>query len=151
VNRRLLKLLSRILELPDDYLWGLFSIPTFLSPVLSITNTTNIPCHLLDTIQSHESVVGDGYFRHALFYPLSPENRETMKGVRMYGYVLLRPFLTLPLKFLISPLVSTQDLPAKAFVIYQAYGLWNHNSTIQRTHHSPPDLGPGQKVEVCEI
>ncbi|KAK3723620.1 hypothetical protein LTR37_001501 [Vermiconidia calcicola] len=60
VNRRLLKLLSRILELPDDYLW--------------------------DNMQSHGGPVGDGYFRHALFYPLPPEDRERRKGVRMYGH-----------------------------------------------------------------
>ncbi|KAK5115224.1 hypothetical protein LTR85_009982 [Meristemomyces frigidus] len=60
VNRRLLKLLSRALELPDDYLW--------------------------DNVQSHVGPVGDGYFRHALFYPLLGEDKERRKGVRMYGH-----------------------------------------------------------------
>lgn len=60
VNRRLLKLLSRVLELPDDYLW--------------------------DEIQSHDGLVGDGYFRHALYYPLPDEVKESRKGVRMYGH-----------------------------------------------------------------
>ena len=60
VNRRLLKLLSRALELPDDYLW--------------------------DNVQSHGGPVGDGYFRHALFYPLLGEDKERRKGVRMYGH-----------------------------------------------------------------
>lgn len=61
VNRRLLKLLSMVLELPDDYLW--------------------------DNVQSHDGLVGDGYFRHALYYPLEGEHKESRKGVRMYGLV----------------------------------------------------------------
>lgn len=60
VNRRLLKLLSRALELPDDYLWS--------------------------NVQSHAGPVGDGYFRHALFYPLLGDDKERRKGVRMYGH-----------------------------------------------------------------
>ena len=62
VNRRLLRLLSRVLELPDDYLW--------------------------DHVQSRDEdqPVGDGYFRHALFYPLEGEHKQAMKGVRMYGH-----------------------------------------------------------------
>ncbi|KAK5115896.1 hypothetical protein LTR62_000352 [Meristemomyces frigidus] len=60
VNRRLLKLLSRVLELSDDYLW--------------------------DNIQSHDHTIGDGYFRHALFYPLTDADQERQKGVRMYGH-----------------------------------------------------------------
>ncbi|KAH6721204.1 hypothetical protein BKA61DRAFT_153200 [Leptodontidium sp. MPI-SDFR-AT-0119] len=60
VNRRLLRLLSMVLELPDDYLW--------------------------DTVQSHDGLVGDGYFRHALYYPLDEESRVARKGVRMYGH-----------------------------------------------------------------
>lgn len=59
VNRRLLRLLSMVLELPGDYLW--------------------------DTVQSHDGLVGDGYFRHALFYPLDEESRAARKGIRMYG------------------------------------------------------------------
>ncbi|KUJ14690.1 Clavaminate synthase-like protein [Mollisia scopiformis] len=60
VNRRLLKLLSMVLELPDDYLW--------------------------DNVQSHDGVVGDGYFRHALYYPLEGQHKASRKGVRMYGH-----------------------------------------------------------------
>ena len=60
VNRRLLRLLSLVLELPDDYLWN--------------------------KIQSHDGLVGDGYFRHALYYPLEAEHKEQRKGVRMYGH-----------------------------------------------------------------
>jgi isopenicillin N synthase-like dioxygenase len=60
VNRRLLRLLSKVLELPDDYLW--------------------------DNIQAHDGPVGDGYFRHALFHPLEGEAKKAMKGVRMYGH-----------------------------------------------------------------
>ncbi|KAJ5033596.1 uncharacterized protein L3040_008708 [Drepanopeziza brunnea f. sp. 'multigermtubi'] len=60
VNRRLLKLLSMVLELPADYLW--------------------------DNVQSHDGLVGDGYFRHALYYPLDKEARAARKGVRMYGH-----------------------------------------------------------------
>lgn len=60
VNRRLLRLLSRVLELPDDYLW--------------------------DRVQAHDGPVGDGYLRHALFYPLPAEDRARRRGVRMYGH-----------------------------------------------------------------
>jgi isopenicillin N synthase-like dioxygenase len=60
VTRRLLKLLSLVLELPEDWLW--------------------------DNIQSHGGVVGEGYYRHALFHPLRGQHRESMKGVRMYGH-----------------------------------------------------------------
>ncbi|EMC95879.1 hypothetical protein BAUCODRAFT_139931 [Baudoinia panamericana UAMH 10762] len=60
VNRRLLTLLSRVLELPDNYLW--------------------------DHIQSQDSTVGDGYFRHALFHPLLGEDKKRRKSVRMYGH-----------------------------------------------------------------
>lgn len=60
VNRRLLQLLSKVLELPDEYLWN--------------------------NVQSHEGPVGDGYFRHALFYPLLGDDKERRKGVRMYGH-----------------------------------------------------------------
>ena len=60
VNRRLLKLLSRVLELPDDTLW--------------------------DRVQSHGGPVNDGYFRHALFHPMTDEAKQRMKGVRMYGH-----------------------------------------------------------------
>lgn len=60
VNHRLLKLLSRCLELPDYYLW--------------------------DNIQAHGGPVNDGYFRHALFYPLEAEHKERMAGVRMMGH-----------------------------------------------------------------
>ncbi|KAH7369763.1 hypothetical protein BKA65DRAFT_544490 [Rhexocercosporidium sp. MPI-PUGE-AT-0058] len=58
VNRRLLRLLSMVLELPDDYLW--------------------------DTVQSHDGLVGDGYFRHALYYPLDEQSRIARKGVRIH-------------------------------------------------------------------
>ncbi|PBP17937.1 hypothetical protein BUE80_DR011332, partial [Diplocarpon rosae] len=60
VNRRLLRLLSMVLELPEDYLW--------------------------DNVQSHDGLVGEGYFRHALYYPLEEEVRASRKGVRMYGH-----------------------------------------------------------------
>jgi isopenicillin N synthase-like dioxygenase len=53
-------LLSRALELQDDYLW--------------------------ENVQSHGGSVGDGYYRHALFYPLPEEDRVRRKGVRMYGH-----------------------------------------------------------------
>lgn len=60
VNRRLLTLFSRILELPDDYLW--------------------------DNVQSHGSPTGEGYFRHALFRPVHRETEEMSKGIRMHGH-----------------------------------------------------------------
>ncbi|KAG7531027.1 hypothetical protein FFLO_04638 [Filobasidium floriforme] len=60
VNRRLLTLFSRVLELPDDYLW--------------------------DNVQSHGSPTGEGYFRHALFRPVEKTTQEQSKGLRMHGH-----------------------------------------------------------------
>ncbi|KAM5341947.1 hypothetical protein ACJ41O_014978 [Fusarium nematophilum] len=60
VNRRLLTLFSRVLELPDDYLW--------------------------DNVQSHGSPTGEGYFRHALFRPVEKPTEEASKGLRMHGH-----------------------------------------------------------------
>ncbi|KAI6914206.1 Clavaminate synthase-like protein [Hortaea werneckii] len=60
VNRRLLKLFSRVLELPDDYLW--------------------------DNVQSHGSPTGEGYFRHALFRPVEETTKQASKGLRMHGH-----------------------------------------------------------------
>lgn len=60
VNRRLLKLFSRVLELPDDYLW--------------------------DNVQSHGSPTGEGYFRHALFRPVEQSTQKASKGLRMHGH-----------------------------------------------------------------
>jgi isopenicillin N synthase-like dioxygenase len=60
VNRRLLTLFSRVLELPDDYLW--------------------------DNVQSHGSPTGEGYFRHALFRPVQQQTQEASKGLRMHGH-----------------------------------------------------------------
>ena len=60
VNRRLLTLFSRVLELPDDYLW--------------------------DNVQSHGSPTGEGYFRHALFRPVQKQTAESSKGLRMHGH-----------------------------------------------------------------
>jgi isopenicillin N synthase-like dioxygenase len=60
VNRRLLALFSRVLELPDDYLW--------------------------DKVQSHGSPTGEGYFRHALFRPVEAKTAESSKGLRMHGH-----------------------------------------------------------------
>lgn len=41
--------------------------------------------YLWNHVQSHGGPVGDGYFRHALFYPLG-EHNSRRKGVRMYGH-----------------------------------------------------------------
>lgn len=60
VNRRLLTVFSRVLELPDDYLW--------------------------ENVQSHGSPTGEGYFRHALFRPVRKETEEASKGLRMHGH-----------------------------------------------------------------
>ncbi|PWN88766.1 putative gibberellin 3-beta hydroxylase [Acaromyces ingoldii] len=60
VNRRLLALFSRVLELPDDYLW--------------------------DNVQSHGGPTGEGYFRHALFRPVEKKTEEASKGLRMHGH-----------------------------------------------------------------
>lgn len=60
VNRRLLCLFSRVLELPDDYLWT--------------------------QVQSHGSPSGEGYFRHALFRPAQKETLQKSQGLRMHGH-----------------------------------------------------------------
>ncbi|KAJ5949756.1 gibberellin 3-beta hydroxylase [Penicillium verhagenii] len=61
VNRRLLTLFSRVLELDDDYLW--------------------------DNVQSQgPSPTGEGYFRHALFKPVERKTEEASKGLRMHGH-----------------------------------------------------------------
>jgi isopenicillin N synthase-like dioxygenase len=60
VNRRLLRLFSRVLELPDDYLWN--------------------------NVQSHGSPTGEGYFRHALFRPVPESTQAASKGLRMHGH-----------------------------------------------------------------
>ncbi|KAH6689467.1 hypothetical protein F5X68DRAFT_253818 [Plectosphaerella plurivora] len=60
VNKRLLTLFSRVLELPDDYLWK--------------------------NVQSHGSPTGEGYFRHALFRPVQKSTEEASKGLRMHGH-----------------------------------------------------------------
>ncbi|KAJ5256931.1 hypothetical protein N7478_013035 [Penicillium angulare] len=60
VNRRLLTLFSRVLELPDNYLW--------------------------DNVQSHGCPTGEGYFRHALFRPVQKKTQEASKGLRMHGH-----------------------------------------------------------------
>ncbi|KAK6907947.1 hypothetical protein I203_101948 [Kwoniella mangroviensis CBS 8507] len=58
VNRRLLTLFSRVLELPDDYLW--------------------------ENVQSKGSPSGEGYFRHALY---SPVDDATIKAGKDIGYL----------------------------------------------------------------
>lgn len=60
VNRRLLTLFSRVLELPDDYLYN--------------------------NVQSHGTPTGEGYFRHALFRPVEKKTEEASKGLRMHGH-----------------------------------------------------------------
>jgi hypothetical protein len=60
VNRRLLTLFSRDLELPDNYLW--------------------------DNVQSHGGPTGEDYFRHALFRPVQKQTEEASKGLRMHGH-----------------------------------------------------------------
>ena len=61
VNRRLLTLLSRVLELPSDaYLW--------------------------QRVQSHGGPTGEGYFRHALFRPVQRQTVEASRGLRMHGH-----------------------------------------------------------------
>lgn len=60
VTKRLLVLLSRVLELPDDWLW--------------------------ENVQSQDDTpVGEGYFRHALFHPLDEHMRQKREAIRMYG------------------------------------------------------------------
>lgn len=60
VTRRLCVLLSRVLELPDDWLW--------------------------ENVQSrNDTPVGEGYFRHAMFHPLDEGVRKKREAVRMYG------------------------------------------------------------------
>jgi len=83
VNRRLLKLLSLVLELPGDYLWGKWSaVWRIYKKHLTIDFS-----FFTENVQSHDGLVGDGYFRHALYYPLEAKHKKERKGIRMYGYV----------------------------------------------------------------
>ncbi|WVQ81830.1 hypothetical protein IAT38_003957 [Cryptococcus sp. DSM 104549] len=59
INRKLLSLLSRMLELPDDYIW--------------------------DKIQSHNGPIGEGYFRQMMFHPVSAADRKKA-DVQMHGH-----------------------------------------------------------------
>ncbi|WWC63730.1 uncharacterized protein I303_106335 [Kwoniella dejecticola CBS 10117] len=59
VNRKLLKLLSRVLELPDDYLW--------------------------DNVQSHDGeVCAEGYFRFVCYRPM--EKGQEGASMRIHGH-----------------------------------------------------------------
>ncbi|KAL7421073.1 hypothetical protein Q5752_003957 [Cryptotrichosporon argae] len=60
VNRRLLKLLSKVLELDDDFLW--------------------------DRVQSKTGPVGQGYFRQALYYATDDDVAAVGGGTRMNGH-----------------------------------------------------------------
>jgi len=60
VNRRLLKLLSWVLEMPDDYLW--------------------------DNVESHAGPINEGYLRHALFHPFKHEEKGLGENLRMFGH-----------------------------------------------------------------
>ncbi|WVQ64258.1 uncharacterized protein L199_002420 [Kwoniella botswanensis] len=61
VNKRLLTLFSRVLELPyDDWLF--------------------------DNVQSKGSPSGEGYFRHAIFRPVDENTDKSSRGVRMQGH-----------------------------------------------------------------
>ncbi|OCF53966.1 hypothetical protein L486_08541 [Kwoniella mangroviensis CBS 10435] len=60
VNRRLLRLLSKVLELDDDFLWN--------------------------KVQSQKGPVGEGYLRHALFHPLQEDTKKLGGGLRMNGH-----------------------------------------------------------------
>ncbi|KAK4686180.1 hypothetical protein P7C73_g3952, partial [Tremellales sp. Uapishka_1] len=59
VNRRLMTLLSKILELPDEYLY--------------------------ENVQSKGDILGEGYLRHALYHAQPPE-KGVGNGVRLYGH-----------------------------------------------------------------
>nr|XP_031862597.1 uncharacterized protein CI109_002095 [Kwoniella shandongensis]KAA5529669.1 hypothetical protein CI109_002095 [Kwoniella shandongensis] len=59
INKKLLSLLSRMLELPENYLW--------------------------DNVQSHNGVIGEGYFRQMMFHPVSESNRKKAE-VQMHGH-----------------------------------------------------------------
>lgn len=88
VTKRLLVLLSRVLELPDDYLWN------------------NVQSH------SADSPVGEGYFRHALYYPLDEEISAQRNAVRMYGH---RDYGCLTLLF---------SVPVTALQVFGRDGKW---------------------------
>lgn len=60
INKKVLALLSRILELPENFLW--------------------------DHVQSHNGSIGEGYFRQMMFHPVSMENRKKSGGVQMHGH-----------------------------------------------------------------
>jgi hypothetical protein len=60
VNYKLLNLLSRMLEMPEDYLWN--------------------------TVQSHNGIIGEGYFRQMMFHPIDSERAKAAGGVQMHGH-----------------------------------------------------------------
>ena len=61
VLRRLLVLFSRLLELPDDYLW--------------------------DNVLGHnESIIGNGYFKQMVYHPKSKEQLDKGAGVTFTGH-----------------------------------------------------------------
>lgn len=60
VNRRLLRLLSWVLEMPDEFLW--------------------------DNIESHSGPVNEGYLRHALFHPFEHTEKGMGEGLKMFGH-----------------------------------------------------------------
>lgn len=62
VNKRLLKLLSKVLELDDEFLWN--------------------------RVQSKVGPVGQGYFRQALYYATDADLQVRGKGMRMNGWVV---------------------------------------------------------------
>ncbi|WWC94644.1 hypothetical protein V866_001491 [Kwoniella sp. B9012] len=59
INKKLLALLSRMLELPESYLW--------------------------DHVQSHNGPIGEGYFRQMMFHPPPAEHRKK-SDVQMHGH-----------------------------------------------------------------
>lgn len=84
-------------------------------------------------MQSHDGLVGDGYFRHALYYPLEGEAKRARKGVRMYGYV---PF---------HRLTHQQTL-----ILRQTYRLRHNNSSLLCPRYSFTDL-ERREVEVRTV
>ncbi|EIW67159.1 hypothetical protein TREMEDRAFT_33907 [Tremella mesenterica DSM 1558] len=60
INKLLLKMLSKMLELPEDFLWN--------------------------EVQSHNGPIGEGYFRQMMFHPTTAERNKAAGNVQMHGH-----------------------------------------------------------------
>ena len=109
VNRRLLRLLSWVLEMPDEYLW--------------------------DNVESHSGPVNEGYLRHALFHPFEHKEKGMGEGLKMFGHT---DFGTTTLLFSV-PVTCLQIWGRDAVWRYVEYSpgalVVNIGDTLEREYH----------------